>query len=313
MRKKKQKNKKNNYIKKQTILLFLLIILIISFANSIARYVSNSINSFFARSKEFYFYSDKMSENTDVFQINEWTGVDPYTFTIDMNSRKNNIEGATYDIAYNINYKCTPNAICQISKDKGIISANTNSDLFYVTIIPNTQLKVGDKVVVEVEAVSDSIYNKTIKGRYTLVVGKEKISYSIEDKIKSQYMTLNITNTISYYIVKEPFENYSVGEKLDVDTYKKLIKENKDKCYSKIVDIKFNPKEILLDMTDEILKNAYNIKKIQINGNTFVSGFTIEMQPISSEKIRFYKIDNLKDYTYPNDLQNNSIIEIKSK
>ena len=44
-----------------------------------------------------------------------------------------------------------------------------------------------------------------------------------------------------------------------------------------------------------------------------MSGFTIEMQPISSEKIRFYKIDNLKDYTYPNDLQNNSIIEIKSK
>ena len=312
MSKKIFKEQKNKYLKKQIILIFLILLIIISLVSILGRYVTNNVNNFFARSKEFYFDSDKMSEKTDVFQINDWTGVDPYTFTIDMNSRKNNKEAATYDISYNIKYNCTSNAICQISKTEGVIPATTNSDLFYITITPNTQLDTGDKVEVNVEATSTSEYQKTIKGKFILVVGKEKLSYEINDRPNSAYMILDITNTISYYTVKEKFDNYLVGQKIDIDTYKGLTDINKKKCYSRIVSIEFNPNEVLLDMTNENYNKAYNIKNKIISGKNFINGLTIDMEPISSKKIRFYKVDKTKDYTYPNQT-NNPIIKVTSK
>ena len=312
MRKKEYKQNKKSYTTKQILIILLILLSAISFVAILGRYVTNSAKDFFSRSKEFYFYSDKLSKDTSIFQIDNWTGVDPYTFTIDMNSRKNKIEAATYDIGYKIKYTCTPNAICQLSKTEGIISANTNSDLFYLTITPNTQLETGDKVTVEVEATSTSDYTKTIKGRFTLVVGKEKLTYSIDDRANSPYMTLSITNTISYYIVKENFANHTIGEKIDIDNYKKLSEADKKKCYSRMVTIDFNPNEILLDITNENIGKATNLKKKIINGKTYINGLTIEMEPISSTELRFYKIDSTKDYTYPNNM-NTSIVKVTSK
>ena len=312
MNKKNSKKKENKFLKKQILIIFLLIIMSISIISILGRYVTNTAKDFFSRSKEFYFYSDKLDEKTAVFQIDNWTGVSPYTFTIDMNSRKNNIEGASYDIGYTINYTCTPNAICQLSKTEGIIPKETNSDLFYLTITPNTQLDTGDKVVVEVEATTNEIYKKTIKGKYTLVVGKEKLSYAIDDKPGSPYLILNITNTISYYTVKEAFGTYQIGQKIDIDTYKALPQTDKNKCYSRIVDIDFDPTKTLLDMTNENYAKTTNRIMTTINGKNYIRKFKIEMEPISSMKFRFYKADKMKDYTYPNN-QNKSIIKVTSK
>ena len=61
------------------------------------------------RSKEFYFYSDKLSENTSVFEVDNWSGVDDYNITIDMNSRKNNLEKTSYDIEYSVKANCETN------------------------------------------------------------------------------------------------------------------------------------------------------------------------------------------------------------
>ena len=93
---------KQIYKKKQILLLLAIVLCSISFVIVFGRYVTNSVNNFFMRSKEFYFFSDKLSENLDIFQIENWSGVDDYTITINMNSRKNNLEVATYDIAYDI-------------------------------------------------------------------------------------------------------------------------------------------------------------------------------------------------------------------
>ena len=138
------------YKRKQLIILGLIVLNLISFIVIFGRYLTNTINDFFIRSKEFYFYSDKLSEDNSVYQVDNWSGVDDYIITINMNSNNNNIEVASYDIGYNISYKCTDNAICQLSKTEGIILANTNSDFFNLTITPNMQLNTGDKVVVEV-------------------------------------------------------------------------------------------------------------------------------------------------------------------
>ena len=302
-------NKK--YKKKQIIILALIVLCLLSFVIIFGRYVTNTINNFFVRSKEFYFYSDKLSEDNSVYQVDNWSGVDDYVITINMNSNNNNIKSATYDIGYNISYTCSDNAICQLSKTSGTILASTNSDFFNLTITPNTQLSTGDRVVVEVEVNSTAPYKKTLKGKFTLVVGKEKLSYQITDDEQSPYMILSMTNTLSYYTVKEAFGSYTVGQKIDIDTYLALTDEEKKKCYSAIVRIEFDPNEILFDVTNSAYADATNITTTTIGGKTYISGFTISIDAISSREIRFYKVDVSQDYTYPNN--NNSIVTITSE
>lgn len=291
---------KNNLKKTQILLIMAILICIISFIVIFGRYLTNNVNDFFVRSKEFYFYSDKLEEDTAVFQVDNWSGVDDYVITVNMNSRKNNLKAASYDIEYTISYTCSDNAICQLSKTEGIIYSNNNSDYFNLTITPNRQLETGDKVVVEIEAKSTAKYQKTLKGKFTLVVGKEKLSYQITDKPQNPYMELSLTNTLSYYIVNEAFGNYSVNDKIDIDTYLALTEENKAKCSSAIVTISFNPEQVLLDITNESYSKAKNIETTTVNGKTYINKFTILIDAISSTDLRFYKVDVSKDYTYPN-------------
>ena len=300
---------KKTYQKKQIAIIIILIMCLISFIVIFGRYVTNSINDFFVRSKEFYFESDKLSEDTSYFQVENWSGVDDYTITVNMNSRKNNLEVATYDIGYEISYTCSDNVICQLSKTEGIIYANSNTDFFNLVITPNTVLDNGDEVVVDIEVKSTTNYEKTLKGRFTLVVGKENLSYQITDSKESPYMNLRITNTLSYYTVREAFNNYTVGQRINVETYLALSEENKQKCKSSVVKIKFDPNIILLDLTNETYANATDIETTIINGKTYVNGLTIELDVESSKDLRFYKIDNSKDYTYPNE-DNESIVDV---
>lgn len=304
--------KKNKYLRRQIIILISLVICILSFVVIFGRYLTNNVNNFFVKSEEFYFYSDKLSENTSIYEIDNWSGVDDYVITINMNSTKNNIEAATYDIGYSVSYECTDNAICTLSKTAGIISQSTNTDFFNITITPNMQLETGDRVIVEMEVTSTAQYKKTLKGRFTLVVGKENLSYQITDKSQNPYMELSITNTLSYYIVDQAFSNYTAGQKIDIDTYLALTDEEKKKCYSSIVTIRFNPTEILFDVTNNAYGDATNIKTTTIDGKTYINEMTIPIDAVSSRDLRFYKVDVSKDYTYPNE-SNTSIVTITSK
>ena len=243
-------SKNIKYKKNQIIIATLIALSLLSFIIIFGRYLTSNVSNFFVKSKEFYFFSDKLSEDNSVYQVDNWSGVDDYTITINMNSRLNNIESATYDIGYDISYTCSDNAICQLSKTQGIIKADTNSDFFNLTITPNTQLKDGDKVVVDVVVNSTAPYKKTLKGRFTFVVGKEELTYQITDKSQDPYMLLSITNTLTYYTIKEAFDSFHVGDRIDIDTYLSLSEDKKAKCYSAEVKIEFNPREVLFDVTN---------------------------------------------------------------
>ena len=300
------------YQKKQIIIILIILLCSLSFVIVFGRYVTNSVNNFFLRSKEFYFYSDKLSEKKDVFQVDNWSGVDDYTIIVNMNSRKNNIQVASYDIAYDIKYTCSNNAICQLSKTSGIISKEDNTDSFNLTITPNTQLKTGDKVTVEIEATSKTSYTKTIKGKFTLVVGKENLTYQITDKPNNPYMDLRITNTLSYYIVDEAFGGYAQKDKIDIDTYLELSDQDKAKCYSNVVTMAFDPNEILIDITNENYQKATNVTTTVIDQKSYINSITLPIDAISSADIRFYKKDTSQDYTYPN-VNSESVVEVTTK
>ena len=303
---------KQIYRKKQILLLLAIVLCSISFVIVFGRYVTNSVNNFFLRSKEFYFFSDKLSENLDIFQIENWSGVDDYTIIINMNSRKNNLEVATYDIGYDISYTCSSNAICQLSKTTGTIFSKDNTDSFNVTITPNTQLKTGDKVVVNITAKSKTDYVKTLRGKFTLVVGQEDLTYQITDKPNTPYAELSITNTLTYYIVDEAFGDYEKGYKIDLDTYLALTEEEKAKCYSSIVTVSFDPEDLLLDNTSESYQNALNVTTETINQKNYINSITLPIEAISSVNLRLYKVNTSKDYTYPNS-NNYSVVKVTPK
>ncbi len=316
MPKRKAKEKKiynsNKYKAKQLFIIAVVLVCTITLVTTFGRYVVNTINNFFVRSKEFYFYSDKLSEKSSYYQIDNWTGVDPYTITVNMNSRLNNIKVTTYDIDYDISYRASENCSCQLSKEAGTILASSNSDYFNLTITPNTGLTTGDKVWVVITATSNAQYKKTLTATFVLTVGKENLSYEIKDSVASKYLELNITNTLSYYKVSEAFESYKVDDKIDVDTYLTLSDENKAKCYSALITLKFDPNIVLLDMTNTNYLNATQVSKEVINGSNYINGITFKAEPISSAVVRFYKLDVSKDYTYPI-VNETSIIKLTSK
>ena len=306
-------SKNIKYKRNQIMIVILIALSLLSFIIIFGRYLTSNVSNFFVRSKEFYFFSDKLSEDNSIYQVDNWSGVDDYTITINMNSRLNNIESATYDIGYDISYACSDNAICQLSKTQGIIKADTNSDFFNLTITPNTQLKDGDKVIVDVVVNSTAPYKKTLKGRFTFVVGKEELTYQITDNSQDPYMLLSITNTLTYYTVKEAFDSFHVGDRIDINTYLSLSEDKKSKCYSAEVKIEFNPREVLFDVTNSAYSDATNITTTNIDGKTYINGFTIKIDAISSREIRFYKVDVNQDYTYPNGSNDKSIITVSSQ
>lgn len=306
--------KQNRKIKKIKFIsfIFILILLGISLVVVLGRYVTNSINNYIMESKEFYFYSDKLTQGGNDYQIDNWSGVEDYTITINMNSMANNLKKASYDIPYSISYNSSDNIICQLNKTQGIIYSSTNSDYFTLKIIPNEIMENGDEAWVEIYVKSEAEYKKKLKAKFKFVVGKENVSYQIDDEQNSKYLELNITNTQSYYTVLEPFDNYSEGQRIDVNTYLKLPNVNKLKCYSGVVTIKFDPRKVQIDMTDKNYLKAQNIKTESINRYEYINELTINIDALSSENLRFYKTDKTQDYTYP--IENEDcILEISIK
>lgn len=299
------------YKREQIIIIGLIIICLMSFISTLARYVTNSINNYYLKTKEFYFNSDKLQDKIASYQIDNWPGVDDYTITVNMNSRENNLLFTNYDIDYDISYICSNNIICQLNKQKGTISGETNTDFFTITITPNADLKINDRVWVEITAKSTIPYKKTLKGKFTLVIGKEKTSYEIQDKENSPYLNLKVTNTISYYQVQEVFLDYKVGDKLTEEQYLTLDENQKQKCYSAIVRLEFDPKKTLLDMTNQEYLNGYDIETTNINGVNYIKAFKFKIDAISSANIKFYKVDINENYTYQG--EGESVIKVSSQ
>lgn len=303
MKNRKNRRFKENKNKKTTryilIISALIIVLSMPLLITASRYAINSINNYFSRTREFYFLSDKLTSDNYAYLIDNWSGVDPYTIVIHMSSMENNLLKATYDIGYDITYTASSKVDCQLSKTSGIISATTNEDSFNLILTPNTTLFDGDTVTTEITAISTTAFEKTLKARFTLRVGQEHLSYSIIDKPHSQYLLSNITNTLSYYVVREAFGTYVVNDRINIPTYRALPDVDKAKCSSAEVKLTFDPTQYVLDMTNKNYLDAINVTYINIGGYNHINSITFAVEALSSTNVRFYKTNVVPDNTYP--------------
>lgn len=303
MRNKKNRRFKENRNKKTTsyiiIVSALILVLAMPLLITVSRYAIESINNYFSRTKEFYFLSDKLTTNNYSYLINNWSGVDPYTIVINMSSMENNLLKATYDIEYDITYTASSKVDCQISKTSGLIPATTNKDSFTLTLTPNTTLYDGNSVTVEITTVSKTAYDKTLQARFTLRVGQEQLSYSIVDKPHSIYLLSNITNTLSYYVIRVSFGSYNINDRISIATYRALPDVDKAKCSSAEIMLSFDPTQYVIDMTNKNYLNALNVTYTNISGTNYIDSITFAVDALSSTNVRFYKTNVVPDNTYP--------------
>lgn len=285
--------------KSKIIILSVVFMILLIFIPTFGRYVGKQIKNFYLNTKNFYFNSDKLEENGIVYQVENWSGVDSYNVTFNMDSYKNNSVYSNSDIEYNIKYLCSENVTCDITKTTGIIYSDKHTDSFTVTITPKTPLNDNDKAWIDVETTSISPYKKKLKGRFNVVVGKMGLSYEIIDKKDSTYFEVSITNTLDYYVNRNPYKNYKKGDKIDIDTYLNLSKEEQKNFASSIVTIEFSPKIVFLDMTSSAYLNAISTEKEMINESEYINKISFKVDALSSYRIKFYKVNSNEDYTYP--------------
>ena len=297
-------------MKNKKILIFSIFFLVlIAIMPAAGRYVGKKVRNYYLSTKNFYFNSDKLEEDGIIYQTSNWSGVDSYSVTFNMNSYKNNTVAATSDIEYNISYTCSDNVNCSISKTSGIIYTATHMDAFTITMTPKKSLEDNDSAWVEVTANATSPYTKTLKGRFNVAVGRMGLSYEVIDEENSPFFEVSITNTLNYYVVREKFGNYNVGDKIDIDKYVSLSDSDKNKCASSIVSLGFNPNTVLLDMTTSAYLEATDISETEVNGYNYINGFSFKIDALSSSRVRFYKVDSKRNYTFPF-VNNTSIVSV---
>lgn len=340
-----------SYLKKHKKLIVILLIIIFTYpAITLSRIVYKVVLDHFYKTKNFYFSSDLLTENNSIYKVSNWSGVDKYIITINMNSILNEKKRATSNIDYKITYSCEDKVNCYLSKEEGIIpvsnEVDSNRDSFNLTVIPTKVFDNNEETKIEIKATSTNPYKKSISATFILKASKVGLSYEITDKKNDIFAVLRLTNSLTYYTVKENFGSYKVGDELDQDVYNSLSKEEKSKCYSLMVDISFDPKILNMDLTNAFylksVKDKNNVKTVKlrrvlkdfdkyeiddlIDEDTYktinkanydklsdeyeyVSGIIINIDAISSGDIKFYKKDKFKDYTYPF-INDESIIKV---
>ena len=298
------KDENGNLSKQRLFLLYVLIFILILGSFTFARYAYQSIKAYFFQTEKFYFNCDKLTEAGSNIEMTNWSGVGQYTITFNMNSYANDLLYSDDNIDYTISYECSTNVTCSVvdNKTSGTIPSNTHTDSFtiIITVPTETILHDQDRVELRVETNSTSPYRKRLRGTFALVVGYYGLSYEIDDSRNSPYLITRVTNTLDYYVVREAFGNYQVNHQIDIPTYLALDPVNQAKCASSIITLTFDPNVVLLDMTSQIYQNATNIVTTTIGGYNYVSSISFKIDAMSSEQVKFYKVNASQNYTYPN-------------
>lgn len=301
MKKLKIRNKK---LKLVIILLGIAIILPLTITFS--RYVYNFVKNYIIKSNNFFFNSDKLTKNNELYRVNNWSGVSNFTIQFDLNNHKNNILTSDTDIAYQLSANCSQDVICNLSATSGTIYVDEKTDNIVLTVIPTRVFDTDEEVEVNVTASSISPYEETLSAHFIIKVGKKGISYEITDSVGNTYLNFIITNAADEYKAIRPTGSYNVGDIILTDVYRNLTPEEQENFASAMITLSFDPNVVILDTTSDIMASA-TFQHTMINGVNYISSLTFKVDSQSSTEVRFYKKNVSQNYTYPFVNQNSVI------
>lgn len=295
---------------KKLIVVIVVLALLSLGSSSLAKYVTQEFHSYYLNAKHFYFTSNRLKKNNPTYMVNNWSGVGSFNISFDLSSEKNSYVYTDSDIAYQVSFDCPDDVRCYLDKPTGVIYKNstTHSDTVTLSVVPTRSYGEKEGLSIAIEAKSTNPYVETIKATFSYVVGKQGITYEIEDENNRTYMLLKITNAINYCKVIQAFDNYRVGDLIESSVYRSLSDVNKAKCVGEKITLNFDPNKIILDTVADIVNTA-TYTTTRINGTDYLNSLTFNIEPISTMAIKFYKIETSKNYTYPI-VNNNSIVGV---
>ncbi|MBP5678877.1 MAG: hypothetical protein J6X28_03520 [Bacilli bacterium] len=284
-----------------SIVLLSVLIVFVIIATVFGRYIRNIIHNYILETKNFYFNSSILHINGKNYSITNWDGVNAYTLTIDLNNRKTDEIYTTSDINYTIQVSCPSTVICTLSKNSGTLHPQDSTDSYQITVNPIQSFGENDNVTLTTTVESSTPYHKTMSATYTIGVERSNFSYEIVDGVNEKYLTLNLTNAVTFYQVSEAFGDYAVDDYVSVDDYTLLSPTDQAKCYSAIVSLRYDPEVLFVDMSNKYYINRLptNYYEETVGGYQWVSGFSFKMNASSSSAINFYKDDITENFTYP--------------
>lgn len=306
----KKKKKKSEKIPLKIIILIIVIVMLVYGGVTLAKYVIEELHGYYLNSKHFYFTSNRLKENNPLYQINNWSGVGSFAISFDLLSEKNSYVYTNYDIPYTVTFQCPNDVICSVDKPSGTIysASATHSDTVTVSVNPQRAYLENEHLVVHIVASSTSPYVKTITADFEYVVGKQGVTYSIDDVANQPYMILKVTNAVNFCTVVQAFGDYAVGASIPNNVYRRLAAIDKPKCVSKEIVLNFSPSNILLDTTSSIIDNS-TYTTTPISGVAYINSLTFNIEPLSTVAIKFYKKNTALNYTYPSG-NNTSIVAV---
>ena len=285
--------------RRRLIIILIIIVLILPVGITFSRYVTEVVKNYIMEANNFFFNSDKLVAGGTTYGINNWGGVGNIEFQIQLNNHKNNILTSDADIDYTLTTTCDgTSVICTLSANSGTIYRDEKTDNITLTVNPRRPFNDNESITVGVSATSSSPYVKTLSATFVVTVGKGGINYEITDTDGSPYCIFKITNAQDTYKVITAFGDHPAGELLTTSEYLALSASERDNCASALVTLTFDPTDVILDTTSDIMKNA-NFSTTTVNGIAYISSITFKVDVMTSMDIRFYKIDTSYNYTYP--------------
>ena len=289
-------------MKKKKLILIIAVLLVLFLASPIgvtfSKYVLQNIKNYIMEANNFFFNSDKLVDGGITYEINNWGGASNIEIQFELNNHKNNILTSASDIEYTLTKTCASGLTCTLSSESGTIQKAEKTDNFTLTLVPTRVFDDNESVTVTVTATSSSPYVKTLSATFVVTVGRRGIDYEITDSVNSPYLLFKITNAIDTYKVVTAFGDYSVNDILTMEEYLALSPANRANCASVVVTLSFDPSKVIMDTTSDVLKTA-TYTTTTYNNIAYINSITFNIDVLTSQEIRFYKIDSSKNYTYP--------------
>ena len=308
------KNKKGIKNKLKTrvriILLMLLVVILIPVGVTFSKYINDFIGNYLIKTSNFYFSSDKLGKPAVNYSVNNWSGVSNFKIEFELNNHKNNLLVSDSDIEYTITVSHPDDVAVTFENVTGVIYTTEMTDSYELIVTPLRIFDTNQSVRIGITATSSSPYVKTLSAVYVITVGRKGISYNIEDEVNQPYLNLTITNARDQYIAFEAFGDYELNHVFTIDEYKALTSSEQAHCYSARITLAFNPNYIVIDTTNDLLNDSTSTTTT-VNGVAYISSITFDVDAMSSNVIRFYKVDVSEDYTYPFET-NTSIINFSA-
>ena len=293
--------KKKRKLSLRKILVLLVIIGVLSFGTvTLAKYIKEEFHSYYLNAKNFYFTSNRIKKNGATYLVNNWSGVGSFDISFDLLSLKNSLVYSDYDIPYTVVANCPTGVACTLDKPTGTVYAasSTHSDTVTLSVNPSRTYNEGEHLQITITATSTSPYTEVITATFDYVVGKQGITYEIEDEANRPYLVFKITNAINYCTVIQAFGNYQVNQHIDNVVYRQLSATDKAKCVGESITLNFDPNVIILDTTSNLVNTA-TLGNTTISGVDYVNMLNFYIEPVSTMAIRFYKKNTGNNYTYP--------------